>query len=66
MTLQINGETHSVPRAANVRDLLQFLGIGEERVAVELNHRIVRRRDWDETVLAEMDKVEIVQFVGGG
>ncbi len=66
MTLQINGEARSVPQAANIRELLQFLGIGQTMVAVELNRRIVRRKDWDTTVLAESDRVEIVQFVGGG
>ncbi len=64
--MEINGETRSVPPVSNVRELLQFLGIGQERIAVELNRRIIRRKDWDSTLLAESDKVEIVQFVGGG
>ncbi len=66
MQLEINGEARSVPLVSNVRGLLQFLGIGQERIAVELNRRIIRRKDWDSTPLEESDKVEIVQFVGGG
>ncbi len=66
MMLEINGETRSVPPLATVRELLGYLGIGQDRVAVELNRRIVRRKDWDGTALCNMDKVEIVQFVGGG
>jgi sulfur carrier protein len=65
-TLQINGEPHSVPPVTNVRELLAFLGIGEERVAVELNRNIVRRAEWESTVVSDRDRVEIVQFVGGG
>ena len=66
ITLEINGETREVPAAANARGLLQFLGITEERVALEINHRIIRRAEWDSAPVADGDHVEIVQFVGGG
>jgi len=65
-TLVINGESRVVPPVGNVSQLLAHLSIGEERVAVEVNGRIVRRNDWENTPLADRDKVEIVQFVGGG
>ena len=66
ITLEINGEAREVPAVANARGLLQFLEITEERVALEINHIIVRRADWDSTPVADGDRVEIVQFVGGG
>jgi sulfur carrier protein len=66
MTLQINGETREVSSVANVRELLQALGISETRVAVEVNRKIIRRGEWDHTSLYDNDRVEIVQFVGGG
>ncbi len=66
MLLEINGQTRSVPVIGNVRELIQFLGVGQERIAVELNRNIIRRNDWEATTLKEKDKVEIVQFVGGG
>ncbi len=65
-TLHINGETRSVPPLATVRELLKFLGVGEERVAVEVYRRFVRRGEWDEPAVSDRDKIEIVQFVGGG
>jgi thiamine biosynthesis protein ThiS len=66
LLLEINGETRSVPPISNIRELLQFLGIEPVRIAVEVNHKIVRRKDWEATPLGNTDKVEIVQFVGGG
>jgi sulfur carrier protein len=66
LLLEINGERRSLPPLSNIRELLRFLGIGEERIAMEVNHRIVRRREWEATPPSNMDKVEIVQFVGGG
>ena len=66
MKLEINGEPREVPSVSNVRELLQFLGIGEDRVAVEVNRTIIRRAEWERTPVSSLDRVEIVQFVGGG
>jgi len=66
MTLIINGETRTIQAASNVRELLAILGLDESHVAVELNRKIVRRADWELTSISDMDRVEIVQFVGGG
>jgi thiamine biosynthesis protein ThiS len=46
--------------------LVKLLDLAAERLAVELNLRVVRRPEWDATVLGEGDRVEIVHFVGGG
>ena len=46
--------------------LLQQLGLKADRVAVELNREIVARGSWESTPLKEGDRLEIVQFVGGG
>lgn len=66
MTLEINGETRTILPVSNVSELLKLLGIVETRVAVEINRRIIRRADWDHTPVSDRDRVEIVQFVGGG
>jgi thiamine biosynthesis protein ThiS len=66
MKLEINGEMRCVKASATVRELLENLDIMPDRVAVELNRRIVKRQDWDRAALQELDKIEIVQFVGGG
>ncbi len=66
MTLEINGESRSIPPVSNLRELLAYLDIDPARIAVELNRRIVRRKDWETTAIGEKDRVEIVQFVGGG
>ena len=66
ITLEINGETREIPIVVNASGLLRFLGITEDRVALEINHRIIRRAEWDSVPIADGDHVEIVQFVGGG
>jgi len=66
MTLQINGESREIEPVSNVRELLDLLGIRGKHVAIELNREIIRRSDWEHTPVSDMDRVEIVQFVGGG
>jgi sulfur carrier protein len=66
ISVSINGQTRSVPPGRSVKDLLASLHISSDRVAVELNKAIVRKRDWDEALVTSGAKIEIVEFVGGG
>jgi len=66
MRLKVNGEDKDVEDGATVATLVAGLGLGQERVAVEVNRKLVRRATWAEAALAEGDVVEIVHFVGGG
>lgn len=62
----VNGEPRSVPVEQPVQGLLDWLGITGDRVAVELNKTLVRRRDWPNVLVREGAQIEIVEFVGGG
>jgi sulfur carrier protein len=69
MKLQINGEAREFsgsPDPFTLAALVETLGMKSDRVAVELNLDIVPRDRWADTQLNEGDKLEIVQFVGGG
>jgi len=66
MKVIVNGEEKEIPEGLTVVGLLNKLGIGKERVALELNLDIVPKSRFAETVLNDGDRVEIVSFVGGG
>ena len=66
MQLTINGEEKSFEAPLTLATLLEQLGLKLDRVAIEYNKNIVPRPQWAETSLAEGDRLEIVQFVGGG
>jgi len=65
MDIIINGERQD-SSADTLSALVDQLGMKSDRVAVELNRKIVPRDRWAETRLAEGDQLEIVHFVGGG
>ena len=62
----INGAATQVAADQNVSTLLGALGIESSRVAVEMDRVIIRKRDWERTIVMGGSKIEIVEFVGGG
>lgn len=66
IAILVNGEPCAVSAGASLADLLGKFSLAPQRVAVELNQRLVRRGDFAATPLAPNDRVEIVTFVGGG
>ncbi len=64
--LVINGESREVPSGQSVATLLEWLNVSSDRVAVELNKEIVRKRDWSNAAITGGSQIEIVEFVGGG
>jgi len=66
LTVVVNGDEKNVEDGAAIADLIAHLELKPERVAVELNRKILKRAEWPSTRLVEGDKVEIVHFVGGG
>ena len=66
MTVTVNGQPRAVVEDASIAALLAELGLAEGRVAVEVNASVIRKSNWQATVLKENDRVEVVNFVGGG
>jgi len=64
--LIVNGESRRLDGQGTVADLIAALGLDPRKVAVERNLQIVPRSLHGETVLSDGDRIEIVQFVGGG
>ncbi|MFZ5718401.1 MAG: sulfur carrier protein ThiS [Pseudomonadota bacterium] len=66
MHLTINGETRTFEDVPDVAALVAALGLDTKKVAVERNLEIVPRSAYGITALMDGDRIEIVQFVGGG
>jgi sulfur carrier protein len=66
MRVTINGEERSFDQALDLMALVQALGLDARKVAVERNLEIVPRSTYGRVLLSDGDRLEIVQFVGGG
>jgi sulfur carrier protein len=65
MTIHVNGEPREVAEGTTLRSLIEQSKLTPDKVAIELNRRLVRSDKYD-TPLKEGDQIEIVTFVGGG
>ena len=65
MRIQVNGDQREVA-ASTILDLVKALSLDPRKVAVERNLEIVPKSLHATTALAEGDRIELVQFVGGG
>ena len=66
MKIIVNGEPLDIDGPLVIAGLLAHLQIDPRRVAVEHNLAIVKKDRYDSTVVNADDRVEIVNFVGGG
>jgi sulfur carrier protein len=67
MKLTVNGEDADVRGALTVTELLIEQSVKmPDMVSVELNGQIVKRSDFQDTLLADGDNVEFLYFMGGG
>jgi sulfur carrier protein len=64
--ITLNGEPYAVSGDERLIALIEGLKLKRGRVAVEINRVIVPKAEWERTMIAPGDVVEIVNFVGGG
>jgi thiamine biosynthesis protein ThiS len=68
MTIKIilNGSEKIVRNGSAVSDLIDELNLDTKKIAVEKDLEIVGQGEFSTTILADGNKIEIVQFIGGG
>lgn len=64
--IRVNGETKQVPPNQSVAALVQILDLPADRIAIEMDKTLVRKRDWANVTVVPEAQIEIVEFVGGG
>jgi sulfur carrier protein len=66
LNVTVNATEHQLPDQTVLQQLLEQLAVGSGRIAVEINGEIVPRSQFATFQLADGDKIEIVQAIGGG
>ena len=64
--IKINGKNISVEEDLKVSGLVKKLDIPLNKVAIELNNKIIDKKKLKNITLKNKDKLEIVHFIGGG
>jgi len=63
--LIVNGK-NKIVKVDDLDDLLKFLKIDKKNIAIEVNREIINRANYKNYKLKNNDKIEIVNFIGGG
>ena len=62
----VNGKQMSVNINYSLKNLIDKLKLPIKKVAIELNREIIDKKSISKIILKSKDKVEIVNFIGGG
>jgi sulfur carrier protein len=66
MNVKINGVATEVADGASVAEVAAANGVGATGSAIAVNDKLVRRTDWEQTMLADGDDVVIIKAAYGG
>ena len=66
MNIVVNGIPRELTETITVADLLRELELEGKPTAVEVNRKVIPKRNLEQTLLKDGDAVEVVTFVGGG
>ncbi len=64
--IKINGIEKKIKPNTTIQTLLKELEILDKTMAIAVNMQIVKKENWDKYILKEGDKIEALNFVGGG
>ena len=62
----VNGKQMTVNLKFSLINLIEMLNLPIKKVAIELNREIVNKKRITKIILKSKDKIEIVNFIGGG
>jgi len=66
MKITINGETKEFNEKITLEELLKKLSLKGKVMAAAVNMEIVKQNQWETHILKDRDKLELLDFVGGG
>jgi len=64
--IQLNGKKVKIQRNLSIKDLIKKYRLKENKIAIELNGIILPKDRYKNKKVKNNDKIEIVQFIGGG
>jgi sulfur carrier protein len=66
MQIYLNGLEKQIPNGLDMAELIKLLDMENERIAVEVNEELVPRSTFNDHVINDQDRIEIIRAVGGG
>lgn len=62
----INGDPFTFDTEVTIQDILDHLELDKKRVIAKHNQNLIQREDFANQIVREDDRLELLEFVGGG
>lgn len=62
----INGDAFTFDSELSIQGILDHLELDPKRVIAEHNQTLIQREDFQNQIVREDDRLELLEFVGGG
>lgn len=66
MNIIINGENKEFQSSITLEEIINNLQVTDKVMAAAVNMTIIKKENWNSFVPNDGDKLELLQFVGGG
>lgn len=66
MNLIVNGENKEFNENSTLQAVIKELQVEDKVMAAAVNMEIVKKDEWNNYIVKNDDKLELLQFVGGG
>ena len=63
--IRINGKKFLIKPKMTLKDVINKYKIPEKKVAIEINKKIINKQNLQKIKIKNLDKIEIVHFIGG-
>ena len=64
--INLNGKTLFLDKGTSVYKVIKKTKLQPNKIAIELNKKIINKKNVNKIFLKNKDKIEIVHFIGGG
>ncbi|MCP3925356.1 MAG: sulfur carrier protein ThiS [Desulfobacterales bacterium] len=66
MEIIVNGSSENLNKSCSIYDYITNKGLTPEKIVIEHNYNIIPMDKYKTTILNDNDKIEVLNFVGGG
>ncbi|MBU3182114.1 sulfur carrier protein ThiS [Clostridium psychrophilum] len=66
MKITLNGDSLNLQNEISILALIVLKKLKPEKIVIEYNYNILSKEEWENTLIKENDKIEIISFVVGG
>ena len=64
--IQLNGKKVKIHSNFTIKDLIKKYKLKENKIAIEINGIILPKTSYKNKTVKNLDKIQILQFIGGG